>query len=86
LNSGLRSAERHKSFTRVPISADDRLNIELINDDYSRKEFEYVLLGFKRFPSPDAVRTLCELVHQDAKAVIWQTVHRQISAPPAKTP
>jgi hypothetical protein len=50
LNSGLRSAERHKSFTRSPISGDDRLIIELINDYYSRREFEYVFLGFKSFP------------------------------------
>ena len=67
LNSGLRTAERHKSFTRSPISADDRLIIELINDYYSRKEFEYVFLGFKSFPNPDVVRTLCELVHQNVK-------------------
>ena len=57
-----------------------------MNDYYSRKEFEYVFLGFKSFPNPDAVRTLCELVHQNVKAVIWQAVHRQISAPPPKTP
>ena len=67
LNSGLRSAERHKAFTRSPISGDDRLIIELINDYYSRREFEYVFLGFKSFPNPDVVRTLCELVHQNVK-------------------
>ena len=57
-----------------------------MNDYYSRKEFEYVFLGFKSFPDPDTLRTLCELVHQNVKAVIWQAVHCQISAPPPKTP
>ncbi len=82
LKKALLAAEQHQSFQKVVITPEDRFIVEWLSDYYSRKEFEYVFVGYKSLPNPDSVKALCDRVHQNVDGLIRQAVLRHISPTP----
>jgi hypothetical protein len=59
LAATLREVRRHPGALRPVLSRTDHVLIGMINGMYSRKDFEYLFTGARRYPSLDAVDELC---------------------------
>ncbi len=80
LVKALKAAESCKSFPRFFIDEKDRSLISWINDYYSKKEFEYLILGVKSFPHPDRLQQLFTRIYNFLKPVIDGRVREVIES------
>jgi hypothetical protein len=79
LKRALKAARKHQPFKAVSITPTDCHIVAWLNSYYKVKEFEYLVTGYKSFPSLRDVRRVSEHVLGQLQAPIWQAARLAIA-------
>lgn len=72
-----KAARRYESF-KLLFDDKDRNLLAWLNSYYKDKEFEYLFVGLKSYPIPEAVHELAERFLVNLKPIIWESAHSYI--------